>query len=200
MFGRNLLNLYECSFFLKSLVQVKTMNHMRKQRRVILTMKWKIALITLVIAIIASIALVYLLAQWEKASHFQWINHSFVEIDKVTVVSWVIDGDTFETTSGDRIRLADIDAPEEGESGYFEARDLLVELVYDKTVYLDIDDIYRTDKYDRLVCVVYADRNSTHLFNVNKALVDLYFAVVQDYDNEFDPYAWSLIVQKETNP
>ena len=54
------------------------------------------------------------------------------EIDETTVVSWVTDGDTFNTTSGERIRLADINAPEQGESGYYEARDLLISLVYNK--------------------------------------------------------------------
>lgn len=85
-----------------------------------------------------------------------------VEIDETAVVSRVIDGDTFDTTSGDRVRLADVDTPEKGESGYYDAKNFLIGLVYDKTVYLDIDDIYGTDKYDRLVCVVYIDYNSTH--------------------------------------
>lgn len=30
------------------------------------------------------------------------------EIDVVTVVNWVVDGDTFDTTSEDRVRLAEI--------------------------------------------------------------------------------------------
>lgn len=34
-----------------------------------------------------------------------------------TVVSWVIDGDTFDVISGDRVRLADVDAPEYYEEG-----------------------------------------------------------------------------------
>jgi endonuclease YncB( thermonuclease family) len=38
-----------------------------------------------------------------------------VEIDAITVVSRVIDGDTFDTTSEGRIRLADVNAPENGE-------------------------------------------------------------------------------------
>jgi endonuclease YncB( thermonuclease family) len=79
------------------------------------------------------------------------------ENDKTVVVSTVIDGDTFYTVSGDTIRLADIDAPEQGNTGYDDARNQLTSLVYNKQVYLDIDDISRTDTYGRLVCVVYAD-------------------------------------------
>jgi endonuclease YncB( thermonuclease family) len=93
------------------------------------------------------------------------------ENDKTVVVSTVIDGDTFYTVSGDTIRLADIDAPEQGDTGYDDARNLLTSLVYNKQVYLDIDDISRTDTYGRLICVVYADHNSTHLKNVNKTLL-----------------------------
>ncbi len=74
------------------------------------------------------------------------------EIDATTVVDWVIDGDAFDTTSGERVRLADIDAPESGEYGYYDAKDFLISLVHGKAVYLDIDDIYETDKYGRLVC------------------------------------------------
>lgn len=122
------------------------------------------------------------------------------EIDMTTVVSWVIDGDTFDTTSGERIRLADVDAPEYEEIGYNEAKNLLISLIYDKEVHLDIDDIYRTDPYDRLVCVVYLQYNSTHFMNINKALLVEDVAVVNDYDNEFNPYTWSLYCPIEAIP
>ena len=125
---------------------------------------------------------------------------SSMETDKTTVVSRVIDGDTFDTTSGDRIRLADVDAPEKGESGYYDAKNFLIGLVYDKTVYLDIDDIYRTDKYGRLVCVVYVDYNSTHFKNVNEALLVEGYAVIWNFYNEFNPSTWSLYYPKEESP
>lgn len=120
-----------------------------------------------------------------------------MEIDKTTVVSRVIDGDTFDTTSGHRIRLADIDTPEKGESGYDNAKNFLIGLVYNKRVYLDIDDIYRTDKYGRLVCVVYVSYNSTHFKNVNKALLIRGYAVIWNFHNEFNPNTWSLYSPKE---
>jgi endonuclease YncB( thermonuclease family) len=122
------------------------------------------------------------------------------ENDMTTVVSHVVDGDTFDVDSGDRIRLADVDAPEYYETGYEEARDFLISLVLDKTVYLDIDDVYRTDPYDRLVCVVYVDVDSSHVMNVNKALLEEGVAVVDDYNNEFDPDRWSLYCSNEIIP
>ena len=115
------------------------------------------------------------------------------------VVSWVEDGDTFRMDSDDWVRLADVDAPESGD-GYYEARNLLISLIYDKEVHLDIDDIHETDPYDRLVCVVYLEYNSTHFMNINKALLVEGVAVIDNYDNEFNPYTWSLYCPVETIP
>lgn len=122
------------------------------------------------------------------------------EIDAVTVCDWVIDGDTFDTTSGERIRLADIDAPESGEAGYSAAKNALIDLIYGKTVYLDIDDIYETDPYGRLVCVVYIRYSSTHYKNVNKALLNEGVVVISNYYNEFGPYSWTLYVDEDAIP
>lgn len=117
------------------------------------------------------------------------------EIDQTSVVNWVIDGDTFNVTSGDRIRLADIDAPESGENGYFDAKNFLIGLIYNETVYLDVDDVTGADPYGRLVCVAFVDYNSTYVMNVNKALLVENLAVVSNYtNNEFNPDTWTLYV------
>jgi len=97
---------------------------------------------TFPLTILVALILCSLPAVWSSCSG---------ETDETTVVSRVIDGDTFDVTSGDRIRLADVDAPEHYEEGYNESKNFLSELVLNKTVYLDIDDISRTDPYDRLV-------------------------------------------------
>jgi hypothetical protein len=121
-----------------------------------------------------------------------------VEIDHVSLVDYVIDGDTFETITGYDIRLADIDAPEDGEWGYHTSRRYLDDLILDKIVYLDIDNITVTDPYGRLICLVYIRENSTHFLNVNKALVTGGYADVWNFtDNEFDPACWSLYVKVE---
>jgi len=116
-----------------------------------------------------------------------------IEIDEMAFVRRIIDGDTFDTPLG-RIRLADVDAPEYGEAGYEEAKLYLKSLILYRTVYLDIDDLYKTDKYGRYICVVYVRYNSTHLLNVNKALLKAGLARVADYPNEFNPYKWTLYV------
>lgn len=120
------------------------------------------------------------------------------EIDAVDVVSTVVDGDTFNTTSMGKVRLADINAPEMGELGCNESKDFLNNLIFGREVCLDIDDIKRTDQYGRLVCVVYVEHNSSHFLNVNKALVVSGNAEIIDYtDNEFNPYTWSLYYSKQ---
>ena len=117
------------------------------------------------------------------------------EVDKTSTVTNIIDGDTFDIATGERIRLADVDAPEYYESGYSQATDYLSSLIDGKTVYLDIDDVYTYDYSgtgDRLVCIAYVVHNSTHLLNVNKALLDGDYAVISDFYNEFNPYLWTL--------
>ncbi len=108
----------------------------------------------------------------------------------------IIDGDTVDVQTVGRIRLADIDAPESGEAGYQEAKNHITSLIYGKKVCLDIDDKYRTDVFDRIVAVIYVRYNSTHFLNVNKDLLDRNFAIISDYDNEFDPSEWTLYVKE----
>lgn len=167
-----------------------------------LNKKWKIIMTILVIVFVASLSSIYIFVlQGSQPRSSQPQSNAYTsfygEIDATTVVSQVIDGDTFDTTSEGRIRLADVDAPETGESGYYDAKSFLIGLVNEKTVYLDIDDVYRTDKYDRLVCVVYVNYNSTHFKNVNKALLVVGYAIIKDYSNEFSPHGWSLYCPKE---
>jgi micrococcal nuclease len=118
------------------------------------------------------------------------------EIDMTSYVSAVHDGDTFTLNTGEKVRLADLNAPELGDAGADEATDYLDSLVYHKTVYLDVDDLYRTDPYGRLVCVVYVDYNSTHYLNVNKALIDGGYAEARNYDNEFNFNSFVLYLPK----
>jgi len=117
-----------------------------------------------------------------------------VEIDVIAVVRRVVDGDTFDAFPVGRVRLADIDAPELGTAEGEASRIALERLILGKTVYLDVDDLYVIDRYNRVVAVAYLRYNDTHLLNVNKWLVDNGYARVVDYPNEFKPSAWTLYV------
>lgn len=120
------------------------------------------------------------------------------EIDEQGNCYYIVDGDTFDVEFGDaqdRIRLADVDTPEVSEPGYQEAKDHTASLVEAEMVYLDIDDKYGKDVYGRWVAVAYIRYNSTHLRNVNKDLLLGGYAVLDDYDNEFNPNSWNLYVE-----
>ncbi|MEM2793304.1 MAG: thermonuclease family protein [Candidatus Methanomethylicia archaeon] len=133
------------------------------------------------------IVIMFLLSGTSLTSQF------IFEVDAVSIVYKVIDGDTFDSSIG-RVRLADINAPEASEPGYYEAKHALSSLILDKMVYLDIDDKYVKDKYGRYVCVVYVRYNETHLLNVNLFLAINGYAIIVNYDNEFNPYTWRLHV------
>jgi micrococcal nuclease len=70
------------------------------------------------------------------------------------IVTRVIDGDTFELNTGDRVRLILIDAPESNEKCYLEAKTRLQQLLLNKEVRLE-KDVSERDKYGRLLRYVY---------------------------------------------
>jgi len=115
------------------------------------------------------------------------------EFDRTSQVTWVQDGDTFKITNDVWVRLADIDAPEDYQTNFYASKWYLYDLVFGKTVYLDIDDNHQTDPHGRLVCVAYVYHNASHYLNVNKDLIERGYAVVLDYtNNEFTPSSWTL--------
>jgi len=72
------------------------------------------------------------------------------------VVARVIDGDTFDLSTGERVRLIGIDTPERSEAYYDEARSLLVEFVEGSEVAL-AKDVSDKDQYGRLLRYVYVE-------------------------------------------
>jgi len=113
------------------------------------------------------------------------------EVDTTDSVVRVVDGDTFESAANGVVRLADVDSPERGQAGFEEATDALTGMIRNREVFLDVDDKGSTS-FGRLICVVYVRHNSTHVLNVNKAMVDRGRAVVDDFtNNEFNPSTWT---------
>ena len=84
------------------------------------------------------------------------LGNSVVPVPEETVarVTFVIDGDTVDLDTGERVRLIGIDAPELGKAFYTEARSALMTLVLDKEVRL-VKDTSERDVYDRLVRYIY---------------------------------------------
>jgi hypothetical protein len=123
------------------------------------------------------------------------------QINQTELVTDITDGDSFYIGS-DRVRLADIDAPEYGaEPGYSIAKYALSSLIGGKTIYLDTDQKSGRDAYGRLIAVVYVKQNSTHYLNVNKALLVQEVVYLSDFtNNEFSPSTWTLYVKYADDP
>ncbi len=76
--------------------------------------------------------------------------------DSSVLVSRVIDGDTVELSGGSRVRYLCIDAPEQGEPLYDEAKERNRQLVEGKRVEL-VPGVTETDEYGLLLRYVYVD-------------------------------------------
>jgi len=88
---------------------------------------------------------------------------------QTAVATRIIDGDTFEIESGERVRLICVDAPEKQEEGYDLSKKFLEDLILNKTINLE-KDVSDKDKYDRLLRYVYIYNKGEEVF-VNKLLV-----------------------------
>lgn len=77
---------------------------------------------------------------------------------KYSSVIAVIDGDTIEIEDGRRVRYLGIDTPEIGQPFYEEAKNKNRDLVFGKTVGLEICKAEPTDKYGRLLAYVSAGK------------------------------------------
>lgn len=95
----------------------------------------------------------------------------------------VIDGDTFELYSKDKVRLICIDAPELGNSGSYKAKEFLESLVLDKEVRLE-KDISESDKYGRLLRYVWVNNSFNEEIFVNKEMVGEGYANVFRYGDD----------------
>ncbi len=90
-----------------------------------------------------------------------WAKQAFYTVNRV------IDGDTFETTEHQLVRIAGIDAPELEYCGGLEAKAALEKLILNKRVYLKV--VYR-DPFQRLDSWVYTNQGSVALKMVQKGL------------------------------
>lgn len=113
-----------------------------------------------------------------------------ISIERISICTRVVDGDTIKLFTGIEIRLADIDAPESTESGYERSTNALKSRVLNQKVYIDVDGI---DSYGRYVCIVYVASGDRYK-NINYALWKGDYADIWDHDNEFNPYSWSMFV------
>lgn len=102
-----------------------------------------------------------------------------------TIASEITDGDTFKLSSGEKVRLLGIDAPENGKYYYKQATNKLRELVYGKNITLEADSADK-DQYGRLLRYVFVDDEFVNLEMVKQGYAQAF--VVSDmkkYNNIF---------------
>lgn len=101
-----------------------------------------------------------------------------------TTAAKIIDGDTFQISSGDTVRLICIDAPEKNQQGFEEAKQFLSDLILDKQVRLETD-VSDKDAYGRLLRYAYVNSSQTgnEIF-VNKEMVKNNYAALFPYGND----------------
>lgn len=102
-----------------------------------------------------------------------------------------LDGDTIETSSGEKIRYLGINSPEKGEPFFEEASELNQNLVLDKIVTLEFD-IQKKDRYGRTLAYVFAGNELVNLEMVRNGL-----AVSQTIQPNIKYQDQILEVQKE---
>ena len=114
-----------------------------------------------------------------------------------TKVTRVIDGDTFETESGEKVRLIGINAPEMSDFYGLEAKKYLTDLIRDKLVDLQSDNISNDrDRYQRLLRYVIIDG-----IDVNRKMVSdgFAFAYLKYKFSKSDMYENAQIRAREMN-
>ena len=107
----------------------------------------------------------------------------------------IVDGDTIDINNV-RIRLALVNTPERGESGYTEAIDFVESVCSVGTAALvDEDDEQKEGSFDRLIGLVYCgDDGINNKKSLNELLLNGGYAVIyQDFCNisEFSSASWA---------
>jgi len=137
----------------------------------------KFILILLIIIISFTITIVFY--------YFAYNNNLDIKKISPNKVIKVIDGDTFELSSGEIVRLICIDTPEKNEKNYEEASNFLANLILNKEVRLE-KDIDNKDSYNRSLRYVYVnitENNSTTEVFINREIIKQGYGKLFPYGN-----------------
>ena len=91
---------------------------------------------------------------------------------EAVIISRVIDGDTIETGTGQKIRLKGINTPESSMEFYEESKCFLSERLLNKTVKIES---YGFDKYGRILAHVFLNKEHINEEILQKGLATLYY-------------------------
>ena len=106
---------------------------------------------------------------------------SFPQPGNETAIS-IIDGDTFETSAGEIIRLLCVDTPEANQNGYEEAKNYLSSLILGGNIIIEKKDF---DDYNRTLAWVSINVNGVNgeeSLLVNKEIVDNGYGDLFEYN------------------
>ena len=104
-------------------------------------------------------------------------------------VTKVIDGDTLDIETKDRIRLAIIDTPERGQLGYEEAKQWTTDHCLGKNAIVDVDDAQPLT-YGRIVGLVYCGDDA---YFANLGLLQQHLAVVIPHFCKFSEFKGGVL-------
>jgi len=134
----------------------------------------------------------------------KFLNKTLIEKETV-IIKRVIDGDTIELESGERVRLLGINTPEKGEWLYEEAKKFLNNSIFNKSVFLE-QGRENKDLYGRSLRYIFIESNDSknEKKSVNEQLIENGYANYY-YPTGYDQYsyrlinAWKRCVEKEIN-
>ena len=110
-------------------------------------------------------------------------------------VTKVIDGDTIDIATGERIRFAIVNTPERGQEGYQEAKDFTTERCLGKDAVIDLDSAQKPT-YGRLVGLVYCyDPINAESHFVNLELLEQGLAVVMYHYCKYSEFKDGILCQ-----
>jgi len=121
------------------------------------------------------------------------------ELNKNTsIVSKVIDGDTIEINTGERVRLIGINAPEIGQPYYEESANRLKQLIEGKTVILE-EDLENKDQYGRLLRYIFLGNVNINIKLVREGYATVYIIPPNTkYESELRD-AWDECIKNKVN-
>lgn len=102
-------------------------------------------------------------------------------------VTKVIDGDTIDIQSGERIRFAIVNTPERGQPGYIEAKQWTIDRCLGKMAVIDLDS-NQPLTYGRYVGLVYCYDDETETHFVNLELLEQGLAKVMTHFCKFSEF------------
>lgn len=129
---------------------------------------------------------------------------------EVGYVTRVIDGDTIELNTSEKVRLLGINTPERGEPFYEEAKERMEKLVLGRKVYMESGK-ETVDRYGRLLRYIYLEDNMVNLKMIEEGYATVYiirpndayeklFSDAEDAARNTKKGIWSLVSEDRCSP